>query len=67
METFGICDSQILLFIILGVDEAGKGVPLAFFLFSAPTETKATHAAYDTAILHELLKVWCDSLKWNPV
>ncbi|KAF8510533.1 hypothetical protein JB92DRAFT_3181118 [Gautieria morchelliformis] len=60
--TFGICDSQILPFIALGVDEAGKGVPLAFFLFSAPTGTKATHAGYDTLILHELLKVWRDSL-----
>ncbi|KAF8579840.1 hypothetical protein K439DRAFT_1648372 [Ramaria rubella] len=60
--TFGICDRRILLFIALGVDETGKGVPLAFFLFSAPTGNRATQAGYDTAILHQLLKEWRDSL-----
>jgi hypothetical protein len=34
--TFGVCNSRVLLFIALGVDDARKGVPLAFFLFSAP-------------------------------
>ena len=60
--TFGICDSRVLLFIALGVDESNKGVPLAFFLFSAPTGNRATHAGYDTEILHELLGKWRDSL-----
>ena len=60
--TFGICDRRLLLFITLGVDESGKGVPLAFFLFSAPTGNKATHAGYDTAILTELLNEWKNSL-----
>ena len=34
--TFGICDKKMLLFILMGVDEKKKGVPLAFLLFSAP-------------------------------
>jgi hypothetical protein len=60
--TFGICDRRVLLFIALGVDEARKGVPLAFFLFSAPTRNKATHAGYDTSILVEVLNAWKNSL-----
>ena len=42
--TFGVCSSRLLLFIVLGVDQLGKGVPLALFLFSAPTGNRATHA-----------------------
>jgi len=60
--TFGICDSHILLFIALGFDKVGKGVPLAFFLFSAPTGNQATHAGYDTSILQELILAWQRSL-----
>lgn len=32
--TFGVCDRKMLLFIAMGVDEGGRGVPVAFFLFS---------------------------------
>ena len=53
---------MFLLFIAMGVDENYKGVPLAFFLFSTPTGNKATHAGYDTSILHEFLISWQDSL-----
>ena len=56
--TFGVCSSRLLLFISLARDENGKGVPLAFFLFSAPTGNRATHAGYNTAILQELLSHW---------
>ncbi|KAJ7116154.1 hypothetical protein C8R43DRAFT_961000 [Mycena crocata] len=35
--TFGVCSSRMLLFIAMGIDKDGHGVPLAFFLFSAPT------------------------------
>ncbi|KAJ7799042.1 hypothetical protein B0H13DRAFT_2391323 [Mycena leptocephala] len=34
--TFGVCDSRLLLFIVMGINEDKKGVPLAFLLFSAP-------------------------------
>ncbi|KAF8588409.1 hypothetical protein K439DRAFT_1335462 [Ramaria rubella] len=60
--TFGVCKSRMLLFIALGVNENGKGVPLAMFLFSAPTGNKATQAGYDFNILYQLLKEWRDSL-----
>lgn len=56
--TFGVCSSRLLLFISLVRDENGKGVPIAFFLFSAPTGNRATHAGYNTAILRELLSHW---------
>ena len=45
--TFRICSSQMLLFITMGIDEDGKGVLLALFLFSAPTSNRATHAGYN--------------------
>lgn len=48
--TFGVCNSKILLFIGMGLDEEKKGVPLAFLLFSAPSGNKFTPAGYDTAI-----------------
>ncbi|KZT20536.1 hypothetical protein NEOLEDRAFT_1075528, partial [Neolentinus lepideus HHB14362 ss-1] len=56
--TFGLCSSRLLLFIAMGVDAERKGVPLALFLFSAPTGSRATHAGYSTEILAELLKIW---------
>lgn len=60
--TFGICDRQLLLFIAMAIDEDRKGLPVAFFLFSAPTGNQATHAGYDTEILTELLQAWKMSL-----
>jgi hypothetical protein len=54
--TFGVCSSRLLLFI--AIDEEGKGVPLAFFLFSAPSGNRATHAGYNWEILRELLGKW---------
>lgn len=59
--TFGLCTSRLLLWIALGVDELGHGIPVALFLFSAPTGNRATHAGYDTTILTELLSQWT---KW---
>lgn len=56
--TFGICSSRLLLFIAMAVDEEWKGVPITFFLFSAPTGNRATQAGYNTEILQELLAYW---------
>ena len=56
--TFGLCTSRLLVWIALGVDNGGRGVPVAIFLFSAPTGNRATHAGYDTTILTELLGEW---------
>ncbi|KAJ7734048.1 hypothetical protein DFH07DRAFT_754523, partial [Mycena maculata] len=60
--TFGVCDSRLLLFIVMTVDENRKGVPVAFLLFSAPTGNKQSSSGYDTAILTKLLKKWSDTL-----
>ncbi|KAG8951146.1 hypothetical protein FRC03_012630 [Tulasnella sp. 419] len=56
--TFGVCDRRVLLFIAMAIDEECKGVPLAFFLFSAPMGNKQTAVGYDTAILTEMLSEW---------
>jgi len=60
--TFGVCDKKILLFIVMGVDEQGKGVPLAFFLFSAPSGNRHTAAGYNTEVIAHLLEEWKKSL-----
>lgn len=65
--TFGVCDSKVLLFIVMGVDENWKGVSLVFFLFSAPSGNRATHAGYDTKIFSTLITSWRDSLGRNEV
>jgi hypothetical protein len=56
--TFGVCSTRLLLFICMAIDEKRKGVPIALFLFSAPTGNRATHAGYNTAILQKLLMQW---------
>lgn len=56
--TFGISKYRLLLWIAMGLDESGSGLPVALFLFSAPTGARATHAGYNTAILTELLESW---------
>ncbi|KAF7967903.1 hypothetical protein HWV62_32579 [Athelia sp. TMB] len=60
--TFGVCSSRLLLFIAMADDGKGKGIPIAFFLFSAPTGNKATHAGYNHQIIRELLAKWRDHL-----
>ncbi|KAJ7163718.1 hypothetical protein C8R46DRAFT_998727 [Mycena filopes] len=60
--TFGVCDSRLLLFIVMAVDENRKGVPVAFLLFSAPGGNKQTSSGYDTKILTKLLGKWSESL-----
>ena len=59
--TFGLSASRLLVWIAMGVNEGNHGVPVALFLFSAPSGAKATHAGYDTSILTKLLSKWNDS------
>lgn len=61
--TFGICDKKMLLFIMMGIDDDGHGVPLAFLLFSAPSGNRQTSAGYDTEVLTRLLREWRSSLE----
>lgn len=58
--TFGLLTSWLLVWIALGVDETNRGLPVAMFLFSAPTGNKATHAGYDTQVIAELMLSWRD-------
>ena len=60
--TFGVCDKKMLLFILMGIDEKRKGVPLAFLLFSAPGGNRKTCAGYNTEIIAKLLQEWKNSL-----
>jgi hypothetical protein len=60
--TFGVCDSRLLLFIIMVVDENKNGVPVAFLIFSALAGNKQSSAGYNTEILTKLIGVWKDSL-----
>ncbi|KAF7377412.1 hypothetical protein MSAN_00162800 [Mycena sanguinolenta] len=55
---WNICDSCLLLFIIMAINEDKKGVPLAFLLFSMPTGNQLFLSGYDTEILAKLLKLW---------
>jgi hypothetical protein len=48
-------DKQALLFIVMGIDEHQKGVPPAFFFFSAPSGNHHTATSYNTEILGYLL------------
>ncbi|KAJ3752812.1 hypothetical protein EV360DRAFT_88385 [Lentinula raphanica] len=56
--TFGVCSQRVLLFIAMGVDKDNKGIPIALFLFSAPTRNRVTHAGYNTEVLAELFLAW---------
>lgn len=60
--TFGVCNSKILLFILMALDDERKGVPIAFFLFSAPSGNKFTAGGYNTEVLARLLGKWKTSL-----
>ncbi|KAJ7681659.1 hypothetical protein B0H17DRAFT_834772, partial [Mycena rosella] len=60
--TFGVCDSRLLLFIVMVIDENRKGVPVAFLMFSAPTGNKQSSSGYNTEILTKLIGAWQDSL-----
>ncbi|KAJ3846363.1 hypothetical protein EV368DRAFT_89157 [Lentinula lateritia] len=61
--TFGVCNSCLLLFIALAIDEDNKGIPIALFLFAAKTGANSTHALYNTAILEKLVQTWKLRLK----
>lgn len=56
--TFGISSSKLLLFIVMGIDEEKRGVPLAFLLFSARADAKQSSSSYDSALLKRLLQMW---------
>ena len=48
--TFGLSSARLLVWIAMGIDDDNCGLPVAFFLFSAPSGAKVTHAGYNTSI-----------------
>jgi hypothetical protein len=60
--TFGVCDKKVLLFIAMAMDETGRGIPLAFLFFSAPSRNQQMAPGYNTDILKKLLHEWKVSL-----
>ncbi|KAI1783380.1 hypothetical protein LXA43DRAFT_977164 [Ganoderma leucocontextum] len=60
--TFGLCDRKLLLFILMATDEKGRGVPLVFLLFSAPSGNQQTSLGYNTEVLTRLLGHWRELL-----
>ena len=60
--TFGICNKKMLLFILMGVNEKKKGVPLMFLIFSVPRGNQKTCAGYNMEIIRKLLQKWKNSL-----
>ncbi|KZS87578.1 hypothetical protein SISNIDRAFT_402256, partial [Sistotremastrum niveocremeum HHB9708] len=60
--TFGVCSARLMLFIALGIQKNGKGIPLALFLLRFNTRNQASHAGYNTRILTDLLAAWVTKL-----
>ncbi|KAJ7656078.1 hypothetical protein DFH06DRAFT_1328908 [Mycena polygramma] len=54
--TFGFCSGRALLPILMVLDENKKGLPIAFFIFTAKKEAKAVHADYNSELITELLE-----------
>lgn len=65
--TFGVTNARLLLWVAMGVDKKGRGLPLALFLFSAEEGSAATHASYNTEILTELFGYWKAWLSQRPL
>ncbi|CAD6942060.1 unnamed protein product [Tilletia laevis] len=59
--TFGVSSTKILLFVLLTVDDTGRGLPIGYLIFT-PLHGQRTHAGYDTAVLRELLINWSSAL-----
>jgi len=54
-STFSICDKKIFLFILMGIDENQKGIPLTFLLFSVPVGNQKTCTGDNIEIIAKLL------------
>ena len=60
--TFGVCNRKILLFIFLILDSQKQGIPVAFFLFSPPSNKQAS-GSYDHKILAKLFEKFVIALE----
>jgi len=62
---FGFCSGCALLCILMAIDDRNKGIPIAFIVFTARKNTKATHADYNTKLLDDLLSKFKTGLGTN--
>lgn len=53
--TFGVCSARVLLIILMVIDDANKGIPVAQILFTARQEARAVHADYNKLVLEKAL------------
>jgi hypothetical protein len=65
--TFGFFSAQALLLILMALDDNGKGIPIAFILFTARDTDKATHADYNTTLLTGLLGIYKAKMGMNDL
>lgn len=63
--TFGVCSARVLLFILMVIDNCNRGIPVAFYLFSAKEDHTAVHASYNTAVLAEGVQRFKEALGKN--
>ena len=63
--TFGTCSARALTGILMALDDKNRGIPVAFFKFTARKETKATHADYDGQLLERILRIFKSAMGTN--
>ncbi|KAF6747490.1 hypothetical protein DFP72DRAFT_1149006 [Ephemerocybe angulata] len=63
--TFGFCSARALLVILMVIDDANKGIPVAQMIFTAKKEAKAVHADYNQALLDRLLGLFKEKMGLN--
>ncbi|TFK20876.1 hypothetical protein FA15DRAFT_564641, partial [Coprinopsis marcescibilis] len=64
--TFGFCSAPLLLTILMVIDDNGKGIPVAFIVFTARKSAKAAHADYNTALLTRHLQMFKEKIGKSP-
>ncbi|PKK70127.1 hypothetical protein RhiirC2_780101 [Rhizophagus irregularis] len=60
--TFGVCNRKILLFILMILDQQRQGIPIAYFIFSPPSQNKCTSSGYDHKILEMFFQKFVTAL-----
>jgi hypothetical protein len=60
--TFGISKHKLLLFIIMVIDNNGKGIPITFIIFTPPPNNRLTAVGYDSEIIERLLTIFRDKI-----
>ncbi|KZT19353.1 hypothetical protein NEOLEDRAFT_1152038 [Neolentinus lepideus HHB14362 ss-1] len=62
---FGFTSDRLLLFTLMAIDDCNCSIPVAYMLFSARQEAKATHADYNGELLSWIVQAWRDAMGKN--